>query len=905
MAEDEHRDLACDGAGMTWPWNKRDREIDEELAYHRAMLDAESCGGASAKRSRLGNSTQIKESTRAVWGWMWLETLLQDLRFGARQLRKRPVLVIVAALSLALGIGANTAIFTVINAVLLQALPVRDPGRLVLFYDGIATGVYDGGEPRGDYFTFPFWRAVDGKVSAFEDLCAFRQGIDRVTLRMEGARETGAREQAKVHLVSGNYFRVFGVDAEQGRLLKPEDDRPNAAPVVVISHDYWSSRFNSDPHIIGKTALLNGTAFTIVGVTPREFFGERVGWAPAFWVPLSWESQILLQESWLEAKDVYWLNMVGRLRPGASRRQAESEVNLRLQEYFRARFGSHPDPVKAREMAAARIHLKPGGGGISGLRFLYSEPLHVLMGAVALVLFIACVNVAILFQARATARTQEFLARISLGASRSRIVRQVLAETVLLSVLAGLLGVAVAWGGVKGLTALIGMQGFVTIKPNALVLSFTVGISLFTGVLFGLIPAIRSSRMEPRIGAAVRSAEFGTGRFHSTRLLIAGQIALSLVLLLGAALLAHSLSALQNEDLGFQRRHILIVQTDPRLAGYKPAELLPLYQQLDIRMNTIPGVNSATLARYTPVDGTSSTSNFSIEGRTRRAGTRMMMNDLDIGPHFFETLHIPTLLGRGILDTDVPLSTPVAVINQTFANKFFAKTNPIGQHISLGEPFNAPGFEIVGVVGDSRFYDVREKPEPMAFFSAWQGKAVSAYSGSLLFSVSGNPANILPAVRSTLHGIDPRLPVVGVNTLDEQIQHSLATQKVVTELSSLFAVLALLLAAVGIYGSASYLVSRRTSEMGIRMALGARRWDVLWMVLRETVLVVLVGLVAGVPCAVGATRLIQKFLFGVGSTDPLAIGFTLLLIGAAALLAGYLPARRATAIDPMIALRYE
>lgn len=836
---------------------------------------------------------------------VWLETLALDVRFGIRQFRKKPLLLAVAALSLAIGIGANTATFTVINAALLASLPVHDPARLVLFYDGVSTGTTSGDALRSDEFSFPFWKSIDGNIAAFQDLCAFRQGIDRTTLHMSGSTAS-ADERATAHLVSGNYFRVLGVNAAIGRVLRNDDDRPNANPVAVISYRFWHNRLAQNPAVIGSTAVLNGTAFTIVGVSAPEFFGERMGeGAPEFFVPLSFEPQILLEESWLGSHDTEWLNMMGRLRPGATTAQAEAEVNVRLHDYVKAHIAGSSSPDKLRRIAGLHVHLKPGGAGISGLRFRYSEPLHILMAAVALVLFIACANVAILFLSRASARSQEFLARIALGASRARVIRQVLVETVLLSSIAGLVGTAFAWAGVKALIAVFGIGSVVKIRPDPLVLGFTAGTSILTGIVFGLLPAIRCSRMEPRAGTAVRAVEFGTGRFGSVRVLIGGQIALSLVLLFGATLLGRSLSMLENQDLGFTRRHILLVRTDPRLAGYQPSQLLELYQQIQTRLNAVPGVVSAALARYSPIDGTESTDSVSIEGRPEKAGERPNMVDLEVGPRFFETLHIPMLYGRAIDERDLPSSPAVAVINQAFRNQFFPHSNPIGQHLSSGSVFEPPGFEIVGVVADSRFLDVREAARPMAFFSAWQGKMVTRYAGTLLIATNGTPDSVLPQVRRVLHSIDSRLPILDTRTLDEQVRHSFAPQQKIAGLCAVFSVLALLLAAVGVYGSTAYLVARRTSEMGIRMALGAQRGDVLWMVLRENLIVVSAGLLAGLPAAFAATRLIKSLLFGVPLTDPLAIALALVLISGAGLAAAYLPARRATKIDPLAALRYE
>jgi macrolide transport system ATP-binding/permease protein len=837
--------------------------------------------------------------------WFWLQIVLLDIRFGVRQFRNKPILLAVAALSLALGIGANAAIFTVINAVLLSSLPVRNPAQLVLFYDGTATGTTSGDMPTADEFSFPFWQSISGKIGAFEDLCAFRQSIDRTALHIAGSKST-AKEQASAHLVSGNYFRVLGITAAAGRVLQTEDDVPNATPVAVISYRYWRDRFARSAAAIGSTAVLNGTAFAIVGVAAPEFFGERVGpGAPDFFVPLAFQPQILLEDPWRGSHDMKWLNMLGRLHPGATRSQAEAEVNLRFHEYLKAHPSGESSPDKSRRLAALHIHLKPGGAGISGLRFRYSEPLHILLGAVTLVLFIACANVAILFLSRASARSQEFLARLALGASRARVIQQVLVETVLLSCLAGLVGAGLAWAGVRALLSLFGIASMVQVGPDPLVLGFTAATSILTGIVFGVVPAIRCSRLEPRPGALVRPVEFGTGRFGSVRVLISAQLALSLVLLFGAAILTHSLSSLEKEHLGFTRQHILLVRTDPRIAGYRPSELPVLYQQLETRLNAIPGVISASLARYSPLDGTTSTDNFTIKGRPAKAGERPMMVDLEVGPKFFETLRIPILNGRGIEERDLPSSPPVAIINQTFQQQFFPHVNPIGQHFSSGSPFAAPGFEIVGVAGDARFLDVRERARPMAFFSASQGKMVTPYVGTLILATAGTPTALVPQVRRLLQSIDSRLPIVSISTLDEQIEHSLAPQMRVTELCSVFSLLALALAAVGIYGSTAYLVARRTPEMGIRMALGAERSDVLWLVLKENLVVMLTGVLVGLPAALAATRLIRGLLYGVEPADPIAIAAAGLLIVAAGLTAAFLPALRATKIDPMLALRYE
>jgi predicted permease len=836
---------------------------------------------------------------------MWLETLTRDIRYGARQLLKTPVFLMVAVFSLALGIGVNTAIFTLIDAVMLQSLPVRDPGRLVLFYDGISTGVYSGDGFKSDIFSHPSWEYLKTHNDSFDDLSAFSQGSDRVTMHVAGTAGNGPMEFATAHMVSGNYFDVLGVGAAAGRVLRPQDDAVNTAPVAIASYDFWRDCFHLDRSILGKVVVLNGTGFTIVGVAAREFFGERIQPPPSFWIPLAFQPQILQRESWREARDVCWLNMMGKLKPGATMRSAEADANVRLHQFYMEMAGAHISEATKRKIQAVHVRLKAGGSGISGLRYLYSEPLHVLMAVVGVVLLIACANIATLMLARASARRREFMARIALGASTGRVLRQVLTECVLLSVAGGLAGVAFAWWSVKMLVLLFHVTPIVNVRPDPMVLAFTFATSIGTGVLFGIIPALRCSRMEPRPGIAVRASEFGRSRFGSTQALIVFQVALSLVLLMGAGMLAHSLLALETQDLGFTRENVLVVRTDPRLAGYQPNELYPLYRDLDERLNALPGVLSASLARYTPESGSSSSHNFAMEGYTPTAGKEMTVHGVEVAPRFFETLGIPVLLGRAIGPRDTPASPPVAVVNQTFVNAYLPNQNPIGRHFSLGSPFKAPGMEIVGIVGDSKYYDLREKPKPMAFLPTWQLQGASAYSGDLLIRTVGDTSGVAAQLRQMLRQIDSRLPVLDVTTLDHQVEHTLYQQKLIAGLCSVFGVLALVLAAIGIYGTMAYSVARRTTEIGIRMAIGAQRRNVLWMVLRDSLVLVAIGLMCGLPLAVLGARSIKSFLFGVPALDPLATGTAVLLIAVLAVLAAYLPARRATKIDPMAALRHE
>lgn len=829
---------------------------------------------------------------------IWVETLLQDARYGLRQLRKAPALVATAVCSLALGIGANTAIFSMINAVMLQFLPVHDPSRLVLFFDGTSTGFDSGSMIQGDEFSSDFYEYLKQHNDSFEGLCAFQQGSERVVFHV--ANDASPWERAKVHLVSGNYFGVLGVNAAAGRVLEPADDKPSAAPAAVVSYPFWRDRFQLNPSVVGRVVILNGTAFTVIGVAAPEFFGERIESPPDVWAPLSFQPQVMKRESFLTARDVFWLNFMGRLKPGVSLSQARSAVDVRIRQYFREQLGTLRGE-RLREVESVRIHLRPGGGGISGLRLRYSQPLHVLMAVVGVVLLIACANVATLLLARAAARRSEFLARLALGASRNRVIRQVLTESILLAFVGGAIGVGFAWCGVKSLTALLRVAAVVKVRPDPIVSAFTFGLCFLTGMLFGIWPAVRLSGITLRPSDHRRWLGY-SGRVGGPQILIAMQIALSLTLLIGAGLLARSLLALESQHLGFKRDHVLVIQTDASLAGYTAPELFPLFRNMGEHLSHIPEVTSAAVARFTPISGHSSSGNFSIEGYTPRAGVQMNVWDVPVGPNFFQTLGIPTLLGRTISDRDTPDTPAVAVVNQSFVNEFFPNQNPLGHHMIHGDPFRPPGAEIVGVVADSRFYDVHEPARPMVYYSLWQQPSPTIEA---VLRTSANPFTIAAAVRHAFRQINPRLPILNTTSLDEQIERSLDQQRVIAILCIVFGGLALVLASVGIYGTLAYSVAGRTKEIGIRMAVGAQRRNLTWLVLRDLVILTSAGLVIGLPLGLTGTRWLKSFLFGVAPVDPVALGSALLLLMTVALVAGYLPARRAARIDPMQALRQE
>jgi predicted permease len=834
----------------------------------------------------------------------------QDLRYGLRMLRRGPGFTAVAVLSLALGIGANTAIFTLVNAVLLAQLPVRDPGQLVLFSDtpGEGTSISDGLPIRGEWelFSFPLYEYLRDHQDSFDRLCAFRSGESLVSLRVEGSGE--AAQLSQVHLVSGNFFELLGVQPILGRSLTSEDDQPGAPPAAVISYACWRDRFNRAPDVVGRQIVLNSTPFTIVGVSPREFFGERVRRPADMWLPLTFHPDIELRESYLTNPNAYWLNMMGRLRPGVETRQAQASINVLLHQYVTERYGSSPNEDTREAILQISIGLKPGGGGLSGLRYFYSEPLRMLMVIVGVVLMIACANVGNLLLSRSAARQMEISLRLALGASRVRLIRQLLTESFLLAILGGIAGLFIAGWLARGLVSMVARSSPLDVGINWLILGFTAGVSLVSGIVFGLAPAIRATRSDLSAGLKDRAARGSVGRrgFGLGSSLVIAQVGLSLVLVIGAGLFGRSLIKLHQEDLGFDRDNLLLIRLDPRLAGYKPTALGALYEQLLDRVNALPGVTAATMASYGPLSGSSTTSNISLFGRAQQPGQDMVVKHLLVGPNYCEALGLPLLMGREIGRQDTPASAHVAMVNEAFAKYFCPDENPIGRRFGFGdEEKDSQDIEIVGVVGDARFAGVQEDPTRMAFMPILQVQNQFAYMSDLEIRTEGDPLAMASTVRSAIAQVDDKVPIVNTLSLSGQLEASLRQERLIATLVSLFGLLAMILASIGLYGLMAHRVARRTNEIGIRMALGAERRSIVWMVMRETMTLVAIGICVGIPASVGAGRLISNQLFGLSPTDPLTIATAAILLTIVAVFAGYLPARRASRVDPIVALRYE
>lgn len=838
-----------------------------------------------------------------------MENLFKDIRYGFRGLLKRKAFAAVAVLTLALGIGANTAIYTLVNAVLLRKLPVSNPQELVLFSDMTGEGTSVEDTPRSgkwSRFSFASYKYFRDHNDSFQDIAALRSGVARLSVRQTDA-QANAAARSSGQLVSGNYFSLLGVQAMRGRVLTPEDDKPGAEPAAVMSHRYWEKELNSDPSVVGKRVIINGTSFTIVGVTPREFFGERVRRPPEFWLPLALQPQVELRHSFLDNTQVYWLMVMGRLKPGVTMAQAQGSVNLQLQQFLTDQAGSELTDQRKLRIQNTNVELVDGSGGISGLRVLYSKPLRMLMAIVGMVLLIACANVGSLLLSRAAARRAEISLRMALGATRSRIVRQLLTESMLLALIGGICGVLLAQWGVTVLVRLVAGEAPLNTTADAGILAFTLGVSIIAGLLFGLVPAIQASRTDLASAMKEKARTVrGFWRVSPSAALVVMQVGLSMVLLTGAGLFARSLAKLQSEDVGFDRTNMLLVGIDPRLAGYKPSELATLYQQVLERVSTVANVQSVSMATYSPLSGSQRSSSIVISGFTGDQDSDPVVEDMLIGPKYAQTLGIPLLRGREIEIRDTASGPRVAVVNQTFVEKYFKDQNPIGRTFTFDdETDNGAPLQIVGVIGDVKSADTRKPATPAVFRPILQIQDQAAYTVNIQIRTHGDPAAVTGQVRQMINQIDDKLPVYGVTTMHEQIAERHNQDRLSATLVSFFGALALILACIGLYGVMAHGVARRTNEIGIRMALGAKGGNIAWMVLRETLVLVGVGLAIGVPAALLSTRLIATQLFGLSPTDPLTLVAAAVVLTVVALLAGYIPARRASRVDPLTALRYE
>ncbi|HTV53828.1 MAG TPA: ABC transporter permease, partial [Terriglobia bacterium] len=886
-------------------------DLDRELKTHiETEADEQQATGVPPEEARyaarraLGNTTQIKEDVRMAWGFQWLEKLLQDLRYGLRTMRRSPGLTMVAVLSLALGIGANTAIFSLMNAVMLRDLPVKKPGQLVLLGTGRSAGS-TGDFARTDLYSYPFYREMQQKNQVFSAVSAV---LSLTFNGMHGA-VGGSRslEPMDVQLVSGTYFSMLGVMPILGRAFTRADDEPAGGhPIAVISYSWWKRRFALDPSVLGKTATLGSTVYTIIGVTPPEFFGAAVGQSPNLWIPLSMEKQVSPGWNGLADKSFQSLYILGRLKPAVTVTQAHANVNLLAKQIWHEFAGLVLTKEQQIALKRANIQLTPAARGLSRLRFQFSLPLQILMAVVGLVLLIACANIANLLLARATTRQREIAVRMAIGAGRARLIRQMLTESFLMAFCGGALGVALAWWANEALLAMVsaGPEPLpLNVAPDAGVLTFTFVVSLITALLFGVVPALRATRIDltPSLKEG-RGMAAVTGASRLSKALIVSQVALSLLLLTGAGLFLRTLVNLGNVNTGFNKENVLLFGIDPVDVGYKlDARLTSLYEQIEQRVSAQPGVRAASISFFTFNQGASD-GPVEVEGRNLPAGVDNDVIHNVVGQGYFATMGIPVLLGRVFTADDTARSPKVAVINETMAREFFPGGSPLGRRFGL-DPKHSSDIEVVGVVKDAKYISLREKRWPAAYYPYSQH--IDSYYYDLEIRYSGNPKVIIAEVRGTVGEVDHNLPLTYNDTLAQQVDRSITSQSLIARLSAFFGLLAVFLACIGLYGVMSYAITRRTNEIGIRMALGSGRSSVLWMVMRESLTLAVVGIAVGAPAALAADRLVSRMLFGISPSDPLSMAGAAALLVVFAALAGYLPARRAAWVDPMVALRYE
>lgn len=894
-----------------WQIGQRKSDLEREL---RADLDLEEEeqreSGHSpedahyAARRAFGNPTLIREQTLDMWSWTHVERLLQDLHYGLRQMRRAPAFTATVLLILALGIGAVTAVFSLIDAALLRMLPVQNPEQLVQFK------TVSPSFPVDDAFSYPTFKALRNQTGVLESALAFRR-LHNIDFEIGG--HSGLAEG---QVVSGNYFSLLGVRTALGRTLLPSDESvAGQNAVAVISYNYWQSRFALDPAIVGEKILLNNAPFTVVGVTEPEFYGVQPGARIDVSVPLT--TELLVNPGFAAAGTRYdvltapyrnWLYVIGRLRLGVSREQATASLQPVFAQSTRIAADALAGfPYVRQAYLQLRLRLDPASQGLSALRQQFSRPLWVVMAIVAFLLLIACANVAGLLLARANAREREIAVRCAIGAGTGRIVRQLMTESILLALGGGALGMALAWIGSRTLLALMEHgRTLITLRvhPDPAILVFALTVTLLTAIVFGTVPAWRAARTAPAQGLSPsrRIARDAISHHRFGKSLVVVQVALALVLLVGAGLLARTLANLSSFYPGFNRDKVLLFSVDPPLIGYK--DVVPLYQELLARIRALPGVLSVSMSVHEPLSTNVSDTAVRVQGSPSADGSDLTSVDVEpIGPDYFATMQTPLLRGREFTADDKGGTPEVAIVNQSMARHYFGDSDPIGRLVSIPLYRGDSGWmRIVGEVRDVKVHDLRERATLMLYVPMFQ-----APEGAATFEVrtAVDPESIQTAALAAVQAIDRRLPVYATKTLNDQFANSLVEERLVASLSTVFGLLALLLTCVGLYGLMAYAVNRRTSEIGVRMALGAQRGRIARMVLREALFLAGCGIAVGIPAAALTSRLVASQLFGLLPGDPVTFLSVCVLMAVMTVLASYLPARRAASVDPMQALRSE
>jgi predicted permease len=828
-------------------------------------------------------------------------TLIQDVRLALRTLRRSPVFACVAILSLALGIGANTAIFTLMDQVLLRMLPVQHPEQLVMLDQ---QGPTQGKVENDNSFSYPMYKDFRDRSPVFSGVLA------RFPLGMSVSYR-GQTELASGDLVSGNYFEVLGVRAWAGRTFTQDDDRtPGAHPVAFLTHGYWQRRFGGDRAILNQTLVINGHALTVVGIGPPGFSGTEIGRSADVMVPVMMKAQMTPTWNDLDNRRSWWLNVFARLKPGVTLTQADAAMNVLYRQIEAEEVkGIQGWDQKLRDRFINKhLDILPGGKGQSELRRGSSAPLKVLMWMVGLVLLIACANVANLLIARAAGRQKEIALRLALGARRSQIVRQLLVESLLLAVLGGAAGLlAASWAGdalMKMAPSEAVARSF-SITPDLRILGFNFAVAIAAGLLFGMAPALRTTR--PNIATTLKdqvgNIAGGASQARFRKTLVVAQMALSLLLLVGAGLFAHSLYNLKNIDLGFRAEHLMTFSIDPSLNGYSQSRIQELYARLQRDIGALPGVRGVSMADIGPLTDNVNQRTVTIEDYHLKPDEDMNPHVNDVGPGYFATLGTPLVAGREFTSRDAGGAPLVGMLNETAARAFFGNQNPLGRHFGFGGRRGIADIEIVGVVKDDKSAGLKQAAPRFVYVPFMQNETVTAIT--VYVRTTHDAAEVAAPLRRAVQQADAGLPVIGMRTMQAQVDRFLVTERLVAMLSGVFGLLATVLAAIGLYGVMAYAVARRTQEIGIRMALGADRAKVVRLVMSEVAAMAGIGIVIGLPCAMGLSRFVQSELFGVTPADAMTLGLASLALAVVSILAGYVPAWRATRVDPVVALRYE
>jgi predicted permease len=910
------------------------QSLNDELQFHLEQQIAENvAAGMSKEEARyaamrlFGNHTMVAENARETWGWIWLEQAGQDLRYAFRSLRKSPLFTAVAILTLALGIGATTSIFTLFYDVLLKSLTVATPGELYRLGKEARCCYWGGYSQENEYslVSYDLYKHFRDHTQGFAELAAF-QASDPLF----GVQRSGGTESAQSYpgeFVSGNYFAMFGISAYAGRLLTSTDDQPGAPAVAVMSYRLWQ-QYGSNPSIVGSVFHIDNTPFIIVGITPPSFFGDTLrSDPPDFFLPLNSESLMPQADAGdLNQADQYWLDLIGRIRPGAESAAIEAQMRVELKQWLR----SHWSEMSANDRAKfpeQTLFLRPGGSGITSMREEYEHWLQILMMVSAFVLLIVCANVANLMLVRGMQRRREISVSVALGAHASRLVRQALTESILLSLAGGLTGLVVAFAGTQLILHFVfpsarGVAGIpINASPSMPVLFFAFGVSLIAAVAFGVAPAWMATRVDPI--EALRGASRSTARTGALprKMLVVFQAALSLVLLAASGLLTTAVHRLENQRFGFLQEQRTIVRIDPGLVDYQPNQFTILYDRIRASLSTIPGVAAAAICQYSPLSGNNWASSVWLDGRPAPGPNADKVENMvywdRVTPGYFSAIGTQIIEGRSISEEDTATSQHVAVINEAFAKKYFNNENPIGQYFGRPELGSSRNYKIVGVAQDARYLDFDfDKPVVPFFFLAEAQHDVVAKTGAdsnpgshhlhdIILVVRPGATVSAAEIRQAIISVDPRLPIESIGTLGEQVSNQFRQQRLIAQLSSFFGILSLVLASVGLYGVTAYNVGRHTTEIGVRLALGATPAQAAALIVRGALALVAVGLALGFPVALAAGKFLGSQLYGLNPYDPATTLLAILTLSFSTLVAALVPAVRASRISPSEALRAE